>query len=158
MSKTLEKILADPLFEEEIGWRRRHFQPNQVVIREGEPGRSLYYLEEGVLRVSGRVELEAHRCVQPGICDLGPGEVFGELALFGSGIRTATVTAITEAQVVELDAARTNAFLEAHPELGYRLLRELFHTLVQRLSHTDRQLERTIAWGLRARGIDEHLK
>jgi len=157
MKALLEEIIGDPAFPEGEAWRRHRLQPNQVIVREGEPGRSLFLVEAGELRVTGRVRLEGARHVQPGICDLRVGDVFGELSLFDSGPRTATVTAIGEARVVELDGARLNRFLDEHPDLGYRLLRSLYETLAARLRRTDRQLEGLIAWGLRAHGIEEHL-
>lgn len=157
MTKTIRQILAHADFVEGVAWQRHELQPHQVIVREGDKGRSLFFIEEGRLRVTGRVELDSQRLVQPGICDIGAGEVFGELSLFGCRTRTATVTALTGAVVLELDGAQLDRFLEAHPELGYRMLRELFETLADRLGRADRQLENLLAWGLKAHGIEDHL-
>ncbi len=157
MQSILKEILAHPDFREGKEWRRRLFHPNEVVVREGEAGRSLFLLETGELRVSGRVQLEDSRRVCPGLCDLAPGEVFGELTLFDSAPRTATVTALCEATVVEIDGPALDRFLERHPQLGYRLLRSLYGVLARRLRRADRQLEGLIGWGLRARRIDRFL-
>ena len=157
MNGTIPKILREPSFPEDVAWRRHHLEANQVILREGEEGSSLFFIEEGRLRVTGKVELEAGRQVRPGICDLQAGDVFGELCLFGRRMRTATVAAITEARVVEIDGELLDRFLETNPELGYRLLRELFATLADRLGRTDRQMENLLAWGLKAHGIERHL-
>ncbi|HIE55151.1 MAG TPA: cyclic nucleotide-binding domain-containing protein [Chromatiaceae bacterium] len=157
VKETIREILADAEFAEGTAWRRHHLHPNQVIVREGEKGRSLFYIERGKLRVTGRVQLDSERHVQPGICDMGAGEVFGELSLYGCRTRTATVTALSEAVVVELDGEQLAQFLHANPELGYRMLRALFETLADRLSRADRQMENLLAWGLKAHAIEKHL-
>ncbi len=156
MKSLLETFLAHPEFPS-AAWRRLQLGPGRVVVRAGEAGRALYLVEAGRLRVSGRVRLDGQRRVRPGFCDLEPGEVFGELALFGDGPRTATVVTVTEARVVEFDGILLGRFLDDHPELGYRFLRALHRTLAARLGRADRQLEELLAWGLRVRGIDAHL-
>ena len=45
----------------------------------------MYLIQRGCVRVTERVELEDRRHIQPGICDLGANEVFGELSLFDPG-------------------------------------------------------------------------
>lgn len=153
----LERILGDPNFPEGKAWRRRRLKPNQAIVREGEKGCALFYVEQGTLRVTGRVRLENAQPVRPGFCDLGPGDLFGELSLFGDGPRAATVMAVEAAQVVELDGVRLRRHLDAHPRLGYAFLCRLYEMLAERLRRADRQLEGLIAWGLRAHGIERHL-
>ena len=67
-----------------MAWKRYNFGSNEVVIREGDEGHSLFFAEEGELRVTGRVKLGDSRHVQPGICNLQAGGLFGELCLFES--------------------------------------------------------------------------
>jgi CRP-like cAMP-binding protein len=65
-----------------------------VVVREGEPGNLFYLVASGELNVSagGRY-----------IRTIQPGDGFGEIALLRDGIRTATVTARTEARLFTLE-------------------------------------------------------
>lgn len=65
-----------------------------VVVHQGDPGDRVYVVESGTVQVTkdGR-----H------IADLGPGEVFGEIALLRDVPRTATVTAITDAVLQSLE-------------------------------------------------------
>ena len=157
MIHTLKGIIEDPSFPAGTAWRRRAFQVNDTIVREREEGRSIFFVEAGRLRVSGRVQLEDSRRIQPGICDLGPGDLFGELCLFGPHIRSASVTAISEAELIEIDGGALSLYLDTRPELGYLFLKELFATLTGRLGRANERIENLFAWGLKAHGIDRYL-
>jgi serine/threonine-protein kinase len=69
----------------------RRFAAGEVIMREGDPGDDAYILAEGQCDVVKDLAGTAHR-----LRTLGPGEMFGEMALLTHGIRTATVTAATD--------------------------------------------------------------
>lgn len=156
MSGLLDVLRDDRLVDTGIAYLR-DFLPGETIITEGEEGRSVYLIEHGQVRVSERVELEDRRHIQPGLCDLGPNEVFGELNLFHAAPRSASVVAIDSCRLRVLDAEGLVGFLDRHPELGYVVLRELFTVLSSRLRQADRRLGSLLAWGLKAHGIDQHL-
>lgn len=52
---------------------------------------------------------------------LGPGECSGEMSLLGGEPRNATIVAITEVEVLEIDKATFAALVRAHPEIIGRL-------------------------------------
>ncbi len=157
MQELILQIIQDPAFPEGEAWRRRSFEANEIIVREGDEDRTMYLVESGSLRVSGRVELEDDRHIQPGLADLGPDSLFGELALFESNARTASVVAIDPGILVEIDCERLSAYLEQRPELGYQVLKRLFLVLIDRLSSANRRVEHLFAWGLKVHGIDQHL-
>ena len=157
MRIALQEILQDPGFVKGTAWWQRDFCAHENIIQEGEEGRFLYLIESGVLRVTDLVELEDKRRVQPGICDLGEGDIFGELSLFVTHPRSASVVSITEGRLVEIDAEKLSRHLDNHPEVGYNFLKELFDTLIQRLDRANHRVENLLAWGIKAHGIDKHL-
>ena len=157
MKHELLEIVQDPEFPEGEAWVRRHFSPNEVIVREGERERKMYLVESGSLRVSGRVELDDQRAIQPGLHDLGAGGLFGEMALFEAHPRTASVVAIDEGDLLEIDCRRLSAYLEQRPEIGYALLKIMFEIMIDRLSRTNQRVEHLMAWGLKVHGIDKHL-
>ena len=138
-------------------WRRRHIPANENVITEGEQCSDLYLVLEGTLRVIGNVSLDDERRVRPGMSELTAGDVFGELALFDKEPRSATVVAVTDCEVAAIDGEKLTEFLESHPDIGYKVLRELITGLVTRLRKTNVRLISLFAWGLKAHQIDEHL-
>ena len=78
--------------------KERKLEPNEVVVQQGEGGRSLYLVREGTCVVDHQEEDGAtHE-----IARLGTGDHFGEIALLGDGVRTATVRADDAAVVLEV--------------------------------------------------------
>lgn len=150
-------ILRDPRLVQDGVADRRCYGTNDTVIAEGSEGRSLYLIESGRVRVSGRVELAGKRHIQPGLCDLEPDDVFGELSLFEEAPRSASVVAVQDCELLEFRADALAAHFDKYPERGYLVLKTLFNVLTTRLRRADRRLESIFAWGLKVHGIDEHL-
>ncbi len=158
LKDSIKEIVGDLNFTEGVAWVRRHFLANEVIVKEGELGKSLFFIEEGKLRVSIHVELEERRKVQPGISDLEQGEIFGETCLYESRLRTASVIAITDGCLLEIDGEKLNAYLNNHPVQGYWFFRRLFEILFERMDRNNHTIEYLLAWGLKAHGIDTYLQ
>lgn len=157
MNENLALLLQHPEWKENVDWQRRRYAANDFVFREGDQADKVYLVLDGTVRILADLELEEGRCIHPGVCDLGEGEVFGEFALFDRGERSTSVMTVTDCEVAELSGERLLDFLDAHPETGYAVLKELIVTLVSRLRSTNKKLFSILAWGLKARGLDQHL-
>ena len=157
MIATIRDITEADDFPEGKGWKRRLFQRNEVLIREGDWDGCLYIVEKGCLRVTGSVELEGQRVIQPGICELGSGDLFGELCLFDNQPRSASVVAISDGELLEVSASHLQAWMDEHPKAGYEVLKGLFDIQIQRLRRANHRVQNLLAWGLKAHGIDEYL-
>ncbi len=153
----IHHILRDPRFVDAGIADYRRYDGSETIISEGSEARGVYLIEAGCVRVLERIELQDNRHIQPGICDLGEGDIFGELSLFESGPRLASVVAVEPCELLEFDAIALADYLDSHPALGYRVLKELFVILGCRLRQADRRLGSLFAWGLKAHGIDRHL-
>jgi voltage-gated potassium channel len=79
-----------------------------VIIRKGRQGESMYFIAAGQVEIAG---------TNPPI-RLGEGAFFGELALLGSGIRTATVIATMPTTLLVLELADFRIFCANHPDLA----------------------------------------
>ena len=153
----LKEIIEDPQFVKGVAWKQRHFKANEVIVKKGEFGESLFVIQEGLLRVTGHVELEEHKNIQPGFCDLEKGSVFGETCLYQSNRRMATVIAVKEGSMIEFDGVRLGVFLDAHPILGYLFYKHIFEICVTRLNKANHRVEYFMAWGLKVHEIDKYL-
>lgn len=150
-------VLREPSLLQRGIARCRNYRAGEAVFEEGSPGRSLYLIESGCVRISGRVELDAERRFRPGLCDLQAGEIFGELSLFEAAPRSASAVAVADCALLEFDCESFSAWLDEHPQLGYVMLKSLFAIITGRLRQADKRLESVFAWGLKAHAIDRHL-
>lgn len=89
-----------------------NFRPDEVVIKEGAEADRLYLIVKGLAEVAAATpngEVVLGR--------LGPGEIFGEMALLSPGARrTATVRATKDLYVLSLKSAIFAKLLQAHPD------------------------------------------
>jgi serine/threonine protein kinase len=89
------------------------FEPGADIVTEGEPGDTAYIIESGhcsvfKLILGERVLLR----------ELGPGDVFGEAAVFTGGSRTASVVAKTRVSVKKITGEALNRELDRNPWLA----------------------------------------
>lgn len=107
----------------------RHLDEGEILFRKGEPGRQLYGVVQGRLKIysAGRDGRE----VVFGLSD--PGDVTGEIALLDSEPRSATVVALEPTELLTLDRRDFLPFLERHPRVAIRLA-ELLAERLRRLS------------------------
>jgi voltage-gated potassium channel len=79
-----------------------------VVFRRGRHGESMYFI------VAGEVEV----AVAPQPVCLGEGDFFGEMALLGNGVRSATVITRRPSTLLVLDLADFHTLAARHPSLA----------------------------------------
>ncbi len=84
----------------------------ESIIRQGDPGASLFLIARGVVRVS-REEYGVSR----DLASLMAGDFFGEMALLHEEPRTATVRAVTPCSIYELHRNDLNAAIEKFPSI-----------------------------------------
>lgn len=87
--------------------------PGHVILTEGEPGRSVFVLASGQVRVFVRNAGGQNVAV----ASLREGAFFGEMAALSGRPRSATVTAITACELLELDRAALDSMCAAHPRV-----------------------------------------
>ena len=114
---TLDLILPPDIVqlktETPMGIRREHFEPDEVVFREGDRGDWLYVVLDG--------EVEISRSIPGGgdtpITRLGRGECFGEIALVSDRPRSATVRSVTAVNLLAVDRDAFQALFSNFPPL-----------------------------------------
>ena len=84
-----------------------------AIVRRGEPATAMYFI------MMGEVEVDVH----PHPVRLRAGQFFGEIALLRETQRTATVTALTEVQLLALEASDFRGLIERYPDLKERVAR-----------------------------------
>ncbi len=113
----------------------RHYEAGSIVLREGDPGDTCYILQRGRARVT-RQHADGRTIT---LTNLGPGEIFGELAMFGGEVRSATVEALDDVQAVAILAGDLKRLLNDHPEIAVKLLAALGEKLREANARIARQ-------------------
>ncbi|HEY2201659.1 MAG TPA: Crp/Fnr family transcriptional regulator [Solirubrobacteraceae bacterium] len=112
----------------------RQFEPGQVVFREGDESDTCYIVRSG--RARAVREHTGGRTIT--LASFGPGEFFGELALFEDERRSATVEAIEQTSVVAVLGPDMRRLMVEHPGISARLV----IALGRRLRETNERLSR----------------
>jgi cAMP-dependent protein kinase regulator len=91
----------------------RSFDPEEVIVQEGDPGTSFFLIEEGEVAVhtndpSGKPMV---------LAQLGAGEFFGEVAVLTGKPRTATIVAKTPATVIEISGLDLDRIVAEYPDV-----------------------------------------
>lgn len=105
---------------------RRSYTAGDVLIEEGQQGNHLSLVTRGILKVETKGA--DGRAVMVGTLTVG--DVFGEVAVLTGRPRTATVTADSEAECLEISQEAWTGILGRHPRVQ-KMLEELMKTRAQ---------------------------
>ncbi|MGH8631624.1 MAG: LuxR C-terminal-related transcriptional regulator [Burkholderiales bacterium] len=99
-----------------LNWLLPHMQHHRlkrdsVLFQKGDPGKDLYYLQRGQVRLA---DLGT---------EMGAGELFGEIAIFSPDHRrTSTAVCVTEVDVFSLDAEQARRIYASNPQFALYLV------------------------------------
>ena len=108
------------------------FAPGDVVLDEGNANRALHIVGKGRLRVTRRSTGN-----DVPLCDLGPGQTFGELSIIEDGVASATLTAVTETSVHSISMQALAEFLRSNPAAASKFWHAVAVDLRRRLLQTN---------------------
>ena len=103
----------------------RSFPKHQFIVREGEPGDTFFVIASGSVAVC-RVASDGRETI---LSILKEGDFFGEMSMFDSSLRSASIKTLTD---VRVGAVRRDDFLnliDANPQIGRLLVIELSERL-----------------------------
>jgi CRP/FNR family cyclic AMP-dependent transcriptional regulator len=118
----------------------RSFEPGQAVFREGDASDTCYIVREGHARA-----ISTHadgRTIT--LATFGPGDIFGELAMFEDELRSATVEAIETTSVVGVLGGDMRRLMSEHPQIAMRLVVALGRRLREMNERLSRQSFQTV--------------
>ena len=113
--------------------KERSAEPGEVLFREGEMGDELFIVVNGEAKVS-KDEIF--------LTTIRPGGHFGELALLGDGVRSATVAAHNELKALALDRTAFYEITSEDPQLGFQLMWRFSQYLSGRLKSVSADIAR----------------
>jgi CRP/FNR family transcriptional regulator len=95
------------------------FGAGEVIVQEGDEGDEAYIIYSGQVKVYRALNQERSVILN----ELGPGEMFGEMALFGDGWRTASVQAVRETLVGVISKERLYEIIREFPDIALGMLK-----------------------------------
>lgn len=98
-------------------FQERQVMPNTTIFAEKMPAESLYIIKSGNVRIS----IMAGEGEEKSLLLLGPGEFFGELALFQEQSRMVSARSETEVEVLLMTRKDFQALLDIDPRTAARL-------------------------------------
>jgi len=117
--------------------RVRQVSAGRYFFRQGDDACSMYVLESGTVEVRKRWQDHDYR-----LRTLGPGDVFGEMALMDPSPRNASVRAETDCSAIEISPDDLLRLFEHDPEQFALIQMNLGREVCRRLRATDEQLFR----------------
>jgi rhodanese-related sulfurtransferase len=124
-----EESLAD--IQEII--QKQHVPAGDIIFREGDPGDNFYIIDSGMVKVFklGDEDVETELSL------LGPGESFGEMALFTGERRSANISALEETALSVIARSQFEQILKTHPDVSYAFIKQM----AEWLAHGEKRLK-----------------
>ena len=122
---------------------QRRFGRHEFIVRESDTGDAFYLIMRGNVAVS-HIDPHGHETI---LSILKEGDFFGEMAMFDSSLRSASIKTLSEVDVGLIKQETFLAMLEEHP----RLARQFVVVLAERLRVANRLVATTTSQDARAR-------
>jgi hypothetical protein len=118
----------------------RHANAGELVIKRGDPGDALFFVLAGAVRarifVGGDEKMLAR---------IGPGEFFGDMAMFTQSPRSADVVAEEEARLLRFGAEAFKLLMGQNPEAAAPMLFGIAGTMAHRILEDNQRFQREVA-------------
>jgi Cyclic nucleotide-binding domain/Tetratricopeptide repeat len=108
-----EGLSADELMAVMRGLNLLTFEAGDILVAEGAPGDSMFILTDGIVKAFVRNPKGHYMKVK----DLMEGDFFGEISVLTGKPRTATITAATHVEVLELGKATLDSITKQYPRV-----------------------------------------
>lgn len=151
----LEKLKKVPLFEgvKESTLERlaesavtKKFKAGETIIREGEYGEEMFILTKGTVKITKYITLHKSEEDAPDMekdlitLHAEDHPYFGEMALLEREERSATVTALTDVELLSISADKFDEIAKQDYESAYKIVLHIAKTLSSRLRKTDKDV------------------
>ncbi len=110
----------DQVTYRDLGELGKIYQSGEIIVRQGETGDCMYFVQSGKVEVIKESEGREVR-----LAELGEGEFFGEMALFEKDVRSATVRPLGEVRVLSVDKKMFLRKIHDDPSLAFRVMQRM---------------------------------
>jgi CRP-like cAMP-binding protein len=114
----------------------KRFKKGEIIIKEGEPGKEVYFVANGEVLITRQIEKNG-QIENRQLARLGPGSLFGEMALLSSEPRGASVIADGAVDVFELKNDLITALAKEMPTVAASMAKFTQERLISNLLATN---------------------
>jgi len=114
------------------------FKKDDIIIKQGEKGDMMYIVKNGSINIF--VSLDKDNEDKKLIAVLGPGDHFGEMALFDDALRSATVESREEVDLLTISRGDLEHIMNSDKDLAVLIYKEMVASLSERLRKTNEML------------------
>jgi len=114
----------------------RHLKAGEMLFRKGDPGDSLFGLRRGQIRIEAGASGGSRQTLN----FMGPGDLFGEVAVLDGQSRTADATAGEPSELFVLRREDFLGFLEREPHVAIKIIQ----LLCQRIRWQSERMEESV--------------
>jgi SulP family sulfate permease len=120
----------------------RTVEEDELVFRQGDPGRELYLVLSGEIDIRFATTRHHHKR----LAKYGPGTVFGEVSFIDPGPRVADAVAVRSTELCVLDREHFTQLAKTRPDVAITLLRSLARLQGRHLRWSAGELRRLAEW------------
>jgi CRP-like cAMP-binding protein len=109
------------------------YKDGEIIMKQGEKGNCMYVIQEGQVEIIREKDAKEMR-----LAIAGEGDFIGEMAIFESETRSATVRALGEVRLITVDKENFIRRVNQDPSIAFRLV----NTLIQRVREMNREMDK----------------
>jgi CRP-like cAMP-binding protein len=128
----------------------KEYKDGENIINEGEKGDCMYVIQEGKVEVyQERDQKDIH------LAFLNEGDFFGEMAIFEQEVRSASVRAVGNVQILTIDKKNFLKRIHEDPSLAFHIVRNMSNRIrVMDSNHSRIKASDRRNWDKRQDGFD----
>ncbi len=117
--------------------QKRDYAQNEILFKEGSLGKAVFVIRSGKVQLTRGAPSKKHR----ELAVLGPGDVFGEMALLEESERTATAVMIESGEIYLLYTTVLDRLTHQHPNTGTKIFKNMAMILSRHLRRTNKSID-----------------
>jgi CRP/FNR family transcriptional regulator, cyclic AMP receptor protein len=121
----MSSLFGDCVSGASLGGKVSRYLDKQRIYTQGEPAESLFYIEEGGVRLTIRTKHQTSAV----IAILGAGEFFGELCLAGYPVRMSTAVALSASSIRTIKKSKMLRMLRKNSKTSNRFVSHLLSSI-----------------------------
>jgi CRP-like cAMP-binding protein len=111
------------------------YKDGETIIKQGEKGNCMYVILEGKVEIIREKDAKEMR-----LAVAGEGDFIGEMAIFESEVRSATVRALGDVRAITVDKENFIRRVNQDPSIAFRLVK----ILIQRIREMNKEMDKFI--------------